>query len=118
MTGRSEVADMIERKNVAVLCLQETKPKGSKARNIGGGCKLFYNCADGRKNFGRYASERKGMKVSRSKTEYLCVNGGYDEETVKMEDKKLPRVKDFIFIFISIFILLTRRKATEALCIE
>ena len=32
------------------MCLQETKWKGSKARNIGGGCKIFYNGADGRKN--------------------------------------------------------------------
>ena len=36
--------------NVGILCLQETKWKGSKVRNIGGGCKLFYNEADGRKN--------------------------------------------------------------------
>ena len=39
-----------ERRNVDILCLQETKWKGSKARNIGGGCKIFYNGADGRKN--------------------------------------------------------------------
>ena len=32
------------------MCLQETKWRGSKARNIEGGCKLFYNGADGRKN--------------------------------------------------------------------
>ena len=51
MTGRGrELADMMERKNVDILCLQETKEKGSKARNIGGGCKIFYNGADGRKN--------------------------------------------------------------------
>ena len=43
----------------------------------------------------RYALERRGMKVSRSKTEYLCVNGGNDYETVKMENKKMPRVKEF-----------------------
>ena len=43
----------------------------------------------------RYALERRGMKVSWSKTEYLCVNGRNDEETVKMEDTKLPRVKEF-----------------------
>ena len=50
MTGRGrELADMMERRNVDILCLQETKWKGSKARNIGGGCKLFYNAADGRK---------------------------------------------------------------------
>ena len=40
----------MERKNVDILCLQETKWKETKARNIGGGCKLFYNGADGRKN--------------------------------------------------------------------
>ena len=51
MTGRGrELADMMERRNVDVLCLPETKWKGIKARNIGGGCKLFYNGADGRKN--------------------------------------------------------------------
>ena len=41
----------------------------------------------------RYALERRGMKVSRSKTEYLCINGGNDDKTVKMEDTKVPRVK-------------------------
>ena len=51
ITGRGrELADMMEQRNVDILCLQETKWKGSKARNIGGGCKLFYNGADGRKN--------------------------------------------------------------------
>ena len=51
MTGRGrELADIMERRNVDILCLQETKWKGSKARNIGGGCKLFYNGADGRRN--------------------------------------------------------------------
>ena len=51
MTGRGrELADMMERRNVDILCLQETKWKGNKARNIGGGCKIFCNGADGRKN--------------------------------------------------------------------
>ena len=51
MTGRGrELADMMEQRNVDLLCLQETKWKWSKARNVGGGCKLFYNGADGRKN--------------------------------------------------------------------
>ena len=36
----------------------------------------------------KYALEGRGMKVSRSKTEYLCINGGNDDETVKMEDTK------------------------------
>ena len=51
MTGRGrELEDIMERRNVDILCLQETKWKGSKARNIGGRCKIFYNGADGRKN--------------------------------------------------------------------
>ena len=51
MTGRGkELADMMEQRNVDILCLQETKWKGSKARNIGGGCKLFYKRANRRRN--------------------------------------------------------------------
>ena len=51
MTKRGrELADLIERRNVDILYLQETKWKRSKARNIGGGCKLFNNEADGRRN--------------------------------------------------------------------
>ena len=36
--------------NVDILRLEETKWKGSKAKNNGGGCKLFYNETDRRKN--------------------------------------------------------------------
>ena len=51
MTERGrELADMMERRNVDILCLQETKWKSSKVRNIEGGCKLFYNKADRSKN--------------------------------------------------------------------
>ena len=46
----------------------------------------------------RYSLERRGMKVSRSKTEYVCINGGNDDETVKMEDTKVPRVKEFKYL--------------------
>ena len=46
----------------------------------------------------KYALERRGMKVSRSKTKYLCINGGNDNETVKMEDTKVPRAKEFKYL--------------------
>ena len=46
----------------------------------------------------RYALERRGMKVNKSKTEYLCNNGGNDSKTVKMEDTKVPRVKEFKYL--------------------
>ena len=48
--------------------------------------------------FWKYALERRGMKVSRSKIEYLCINGGNDDKTVKMEDTKVPRVKEFQYL--------------------
>ena len=46
----------------------------------------------------KYALERRGMKVSRSKTKHLCINGGNDDKTVKMEDAKVPRVKEFKYL--------------------
>ena len=46
----------------------------------------------------RYALEKRGMKASRSKTKYLCINGRNDNETVKMEDTKVPRVKEFKYL--------------------
>ena len=46
----------------------------------------------------RYALKRRGMKVSRSKVKYLYINGGNDNETVKMEDTKVQRVKEFKYL--------------------
>ena len=42
------------------------------------------------------------MKVSRSKTKYLCINGENDEETMKMEDKKVLRVKEFKYLGLTV----------------
>ena len=46
----------------------------------------------------RYALEKRGMKVSRSKTKYLCVNGENEKKTVKMEDTKVSRVKEIKYL--------------------
>uniref|UniRef100_A0AAR2IVR4 Endonuclease/exonuclease/phosphatase domain-containing protein n=1 Tax=Pygocentrus nattereri TaxID=42514 RepID=A0AAR2IVR4_PYGNA len=51
MTGKGrELADMMERRKVDILCVQETRWKGSKARNIGGGFKLFYHGVERKRN--------------------------------------------------------------------
>ena len=51
MTGRSkEIADLMERRKVKVLCIQETKWKGSKARKIGDGYKLYYSGLSNNRN--------------------------------------------------------------------
>ena len=46
----------------------------------------------------RYALERRGMKVSRSKTEYLCVNERGDGETVLLQGVEVPKVKEFRYL--------------------
>ncbi|VDO75399.1 unnamed protein product [Heligmosomoides polygyrus] len=51
LTGRSrEVADLMKRRRVQVLCLQETRLKGAKAREIGAGVKLYYNGEDSKRS--------------------------------------------------------------------
>ncbi|KAK3549540.1 hypothetical protein QTP86_003633 [Hemibagrus guttatus] len=45
-----ELADMMERRRVDILCVQETRWKGSKARSIGAGFKLFYYGVDSKRN--------------------------------------------------------------------
>ncbi|KAK3575213.1 hypothetical protein QTP86_021994 [Hemibagrus guttatus] len=45
-----ELADMMERRKVDILCVQETRWKGSKARSIGAGFKLFYYSVDSKRN--------------------------------------------------------------------
>ena len=54
--------------------------------------------AEQRQECWRYTLERRGIKVSRSKTDYLYVNRENDEETVKMEHKKVPRLKKFKYL--------------------
>ncbi|KAK3522491.1 hypothetical protein QTP86_015882 [Hemibagrus guttatus] len=51
MTGKGrELADTMERRKVDILCVQETKWNGSKARSIGAGFKLFYYGVDSKRN--------------------------------------------------------------------
>ena len=51
MTGRGrEVVDVMERRRIDVLCVQETRWKGQKARELGEGYKLYYMGVDNRRN--------------------------------------------------------------------
>uniref|UniRef100_A0A673K0B0 Craniofacial development protein 2-like n=1 Tax=Sinocyclocheilus rhinocerous TaxID=307959 RepID=A0A673K0B0_9TELE len=51
MTGKGrELVDMMQRRKVDILCVQETRWKGSKARSIGAGFKLFYHGVDRKRN--------------------------------------------------------------------
>ncbi|VDP39128.1 unnamed protein product [Heligmosomoides polygyrus] len=51
LTGRSrEVADLMKCRRIQVLCLQDTRWKGKKAREIGERVKLYYNGEDTKGN--------------------------------------------------------------------
>ena len=51
MTSKSrELADVMERRKVDEVCVQEARWKGEKARCIGGGCKLWYNGSNNKRN--------------------------------------------------------------------
>ncbi|KAK3517622.1 hypothetical protein QTP70_013427, partial [Hemibagrus guttatus] len=45
-----ELTDVMERRKVDILCVQETRWKGSKACSIGAGFKLFYYGVDSKRN--------------------------------------------------------------------
>ena len=46
----------------------------------------------------RYALERRGMKVNRRKTEYMCVNERQVNGTVKMQGEEVAKVEDFKYL--------------------
>ncbi|KAK3522301.1 hypothetical protein QTP86_001943 [Hemibagrus guttatus] len=46
----------------------------------------------------RFALERRGMKVSRSKTEYMCVNEREGSGTVRLQGEEVKKVQEFKFL--------------------
>ncbi|MCJ8736404.1 hypothetical protein PDJAM_G00257550 [Pangasius djambal] len=46
----------------------------------------------------RFALERRGMKVSRSKTEYMCVNEMEGSGTVRLQSEEVKKVQEFKYL--------------------
>ncbi|KAK3527894.1 hypothetical protein QTP86_010986 [Hemibagrus guttatus] len=46
----------------------------------------------------RFALERRGMKVSRSKTEYMCVNKREGSGTVRLQGEEVKKVQEFKYL--------------------
>ncbi|KAK3525856.1 hypothetical protein QTP70_010934 [Hemibagrus guttatus] len=46
----------------------------------------------------RFALERRGMKVSRSKTEYMCVNEREGSGTVRLQGEEVKKVQEFKYL--------------------
>ncbi|XP_068209189.1 craniofacial development protein 2-like [Palaemon carinicauda] len=60
ITGKGrELVDLMERRMIGVLCVQETRWKGNNARELGEGCKLYYSGAN--------MEERNGVGIILSK---------------------------------------------------
>ena len=87
----------MERRKVGVLCVQETRWKGNKARYFGGDCKLNYSGAyeRGRNGVGIILSkELKDSLVSvyRTNDPVMSVNLGIEETVVKVICAYTPQV--------------------------
>ncbi|KAK3558663.1 hypothetical protein QTP86_023102, partial [Hemibagrus guttatus] len=46
----------------------------------------------------RFVLERRGMKVSRSKTEYMCVNEREGSGTVRLQGEEVKKVQEFMYL--------------------
>lgn len=79
MTGRGrELANLMEKRKIRALCVQETRWRGDKAKELGDGYKLFYSGAnrDGRNGVGiildRYLKEQL-VRVNRRNDRIMSV---------------------------------------------
>ena len=46
----------------------------------------------------RNALERRAMKISRTKTEFLCVNGSAGRSSIKLQEAELAKVEEFKYL--------------------
>lgn len=87
----------MERRRVGVLCVQETRWKGNKARELGGNCKLLYSGTDERGRNGVGIVLHKELKdslvsVSRRNDRLMSVKLGLGETVVNIICAYAPQV--------------------------
>ena len=98
MTGRGrEVADMMKRRRVDILCVQETRWKGEKARELGDGYKLYFSGAnkEGRNGVGIVVSEGlkdKVLEVFRRNDRIMKMRLSLGEEQIVVISAYAPQV--------------------------
>ncbi|VDO20795.1 unnamed protein product [Haemonchus placei] len=71
LTESREIADFMERSNIRILCLQETRWKGAEAKEIGEGVSLFYNGKD----------TRHGVTIAMSCLSKICFSRQHDQQS-------------------------------------
>ncbi|KAK3541761.1 hypothetical protein QTP86_003520 [Hemibagrus guttatus] len=97
MTGKGrELADVMERRKVDILCVQETRWKGSKACSIGAGFKLFYYSVDSKRNgVGVVLKEefvRNVLEVKRVSDRVMSLKLEIEEEMLNVVSGYAPQV--------------------------
>ena len=90
MTGRGgELADMMERRKVGVLCVQKTRWKGDRAKELGGGCQLIRSGANKQRRNGvgivlsKYTKEDL-ISVSKMSDRAMSIKLGVEESVVNI----------------------------------
>ncbi|XP_046988234.1 uncharacterized protein LOC124593928 [Schistocerca americana] len=122
MMGKGrEIADMMQRRKIKALCVQERRWKGNEAKILAEGYKLLYSSAspEPRNGIGvilhrelqeesidrleekmedwRKALEERGMKISRTKSEYLAMQN-VQMRSCEIQDDELKSVCKFKYL--------------------
>ncbi|KAK3559074.1 hypothetical protein QTP86_002986 [Hemibagrus guttatus] len=102
------VQDMYERSRTVVRCAVVMDQLSEEVRQESPWTMMFADdiviCSESREQVEenlerwRFALERKGMKVSRSKTEYMCVNEREGSGTVRLQGEEVKKVQEFKYL--------------------
>ncbi|KAK3561400.1 hypothetical protein QTP86_000596 [Hemibagrus guttatus] len=102
------VQDMYERSRTVVRCAVVMDQLSEEVRQESPWTMMFAEdiviCSESREQVEenlerwRFALERRGMKVSRSKTEYMCVNEREGSGTVRLQGEEVKKVQEFKYL--------------------
>ncbi|KAK3570786.1 hypothetical protein QTP86_025427 [Hemibagrus guttatus] len=102
------VQDMYERSRTVVRCAVVMDQLSEEVRQESPWTMMFADdiviCSESREQVEenlerwRFVLERRGMKVSRSKTEYMCVNEREGSGTVRLQGEEVKKVQEFKYL--------------------
>ncbi|KAK3561668.1 hypothetical protein QTP86_012489 [Hemibagrus guttatus] len=102
------VQDMYERSRTVLSCAIVMNQLSEEVRQESPWTMMFADdiviCSESREQVEenlerwRFALERRGMKVSRSKTEYMCVNEREGSGTVRLQGEEVKKVQEFKYL--------------------
>ncbi|KAK3541960.1 hypothetical protein QTP86_008149 [Hemibagrus guttatus] len=107
-SSREVVQDMYERSRTVVRCAVVMDQLSEEVRQESPWTMMFVDdiviCSESREQVEenlerwRFELERRGMKVSCSKTEYMCVNEREGSGTVRLQGEEVKKVQEFKYL--------------------